>query len=724
MASDKTPGSPPAQNEERLFEEFPVPTYDQWRSEVERLLKGVPFEKKMFTRTPEGITLQPIYRREDIRDLAAVHSMPGSAPFIRGHRAIGAKGRSWEVAQEIAYPTYEEFNSALKHDLTRGLTAVVLPLDDASRAGLDPDRAKTGQVGHGGVSISSLIGLTKALDGVNLSQIPVFLQAGCSGLAYLGLYIALAQRSGVALSDLRGAVATDPLGELIGTGTLPAAPEIIYREMAEMTAWAADNAPQMGTIWVHAEPYNDGGGNAVQELACALATAVEYIREMDKRDLTADKTVPRMRFSFAQGNSFFMEVSKLRAARLLWNRVCESCGLPEDKRDMWIHVRTSRYTKTTYDPYVNMLRLTTEAFSGVIGGADSLNVAAFDEHMRPADEFARRIARNTQLIIKDEAHMGRIIDPAGGCWCVERLTAELASAAWKLFQEIEKKGGMGRALADGFVQQSVAATAESRADALASRKRIMVGTNQFPNPSEQPLELRPIDYTAVHTRRSRRLQELRTSPSHQEQVTVLEKLKTLVDAAPAAVTSAVIDAAAHGATVGEITRTLRPEKGDIPKVEPIPARRATEPFERLRHAVEKQRSEKGNMKAYLATLGPVAGYMPRLDFSASFFEVGGFEVIRTSGHDSAETAAAKALESGAEIVVICGQDDAYTDGAPTVATQVKKTNPNAVVVLAGYPREEELVQRFQQAGVDIFIHIKSNALQVLSDLAVKLGVQL
>ncbi|UCD16806.1 MAG: acyl-CoA mutase large subunit family protein, partial [Candidatus Zixiibacteriota bacterium] len=496
----------------RLLDEFPPPKYEDWRAEVVRLLKGAPFNRRMMTHTHEGITLQPMYRREDINGLTHIASLPGCAPFLRGRKTLRNHGNAWDVAQEISYPIPDEFNRALKSDLDRGLTAVTLPLDRASRLGLDPDQAEVGQVGDGGVSISCMDDLTGALKGLDLIKVPVNVQCGSCGLPYLGLLIAGAMTGGVTLSGLRGAVAMDPFEELLMTGNLPMSFQDAFDEMAGMALWSVEHAPDLGTIWVHGEPFHDGGANAVQELAFALATGVVYLREMEKRGLAPEKIAPAVRFSFALGTNFFMEASKLRAARLLWYRILESCGVPEEGRVIWMHARTSRYTLTLYDPHINILRATTEALSGAIGGTDSLHVAPFDDHIRPANDFSRRIARNIQIIIKDEAQLTKVADPGGGSWYIEHLTNEIAKAAWSLFQTVEGMGGMAKAIEMGFPQKEVARVAEQRAEVFATRRDIIVGTNNYPNPNEAVLEKRPIDYRAIHAMRVNSICRMRISP--------------------------------------------------------------------------------------------------------------------------------------------------------------------------------------------------------------------
>ncbi len=705
-----------------LFEEFSSSSYQQWRAEAERLLRGASFDKKMITHTDEGITLQPIYRKEDLKDVPHIDSFPGTPPYIRGNSPIKGHGSNWEIAQEISYPDCIGFNDALQFDLKRGLTAVNLPLDFASRKGLDPDQARVGDVGYHGVSICSANELDKALKGIDLSTTPVYLHTGASGLTFYGFLLAMADKANIDSTNLSGAIAADPIGELAKYGRITALISQMMDEIAIMTSWAHDHSPKLGTIWIHGDTYHNAGANGVQELAFTLAAAVYYLRQLEERKVPLETIVKQMRFSFGAGSHLFMEIAKLRAARVLWNSITEECGLSTDNRAMWIHAVTSRYNKTVYDPYVNMLRSTTEAFSSAVGGADSLSVTPFDDCIRPSDEFSRRVARNTQVILKEEAHLAQTIDPAGGSWYVEKLTSEIADSAWKLFQEIEKRGGMYQALKDGFIQELIMESSRNKADALASRKKTVVGTNRFPNAKEKPLELKDFSFEEIHKQRSKQVKRIRDESALSKNLKVLSNLGELIQTPHKEVIHAVISAAKKGATVGEISKALRRDKAIMVEMPPLPAQRQSVSLEMLRRKIEKHQAGGHKTKVFIATLGPIRKYMPRLDFIASFFEVGGFQVVRTTGYDSPIQAADGALESGAKVVVICGLDEAYESDAAKAAEKIQAVNVNARIVLAGKPLDHTLIDRLTKSGVSKFIHAKSNVLYELKDIASGLGV--
>src|ERR1700722_4874528 len=429
-----------------LLADFPPVGYGDWHRLVETELKGAPFEKRMFITTYEGITLKPIYRPEDIANLPHLHSFPGFAPFVRGTTAGGYASQPWAIPQEITCSSPAEFNHEARNSLAGGLNALNMVLDKATRNGRDPDWAIPDEVGSGGLSIATLRDLEQALAGIDLRKTILFVRSGASGMPFAVLLMALMRKRKQQPSALRGCIEMDPLGVLSHEGSLPQSTEAAYREMAALTRWAADHAHRVQTICVHSRAWHEAGGNAVQELAFTLATGIEYLREMQWRGLEVNTVAPRIRFAVTVGQNLFLEIAKLRALRMLWLRAVAVLGGNEDAQKLSLHVRTSQWNKSILDPYNNILRATVEALAGALGGCDSMQVGAFDEVVRPPDDFSRRIARNTQLILQKECNLTRVIDPAGGSWFAEVMTTELADRAWPLFQEVEKIGGMEAAL--------------------------------------------------------------------------------------------------------------------------------------------------------------------------------------------------------------------------------------------------------------------------------------
>jgi methylmalonyl-CoA mutase len=678
MTQESTNGDSPAPDgAAHLFAEFDAPAYEAWREATVSSLKGVPFEK-LITRTYEGIDLQPLYRAEDAADLAHVATLPGKPPYVRGSDATGYLEQPWAIAQEIGAATPSEFNRRLLHDLQRGQNAVNLIFDASGRRGVPMQDAR--DVGA-------------ALANVDLAAVPLLLHCGADAVPAAALLMA-ALPSDAAIA---GAIDNDPLGELAAAGTLPASLDALYDEMAMLTRWAAANAPALRTISVRGDRYQNAGADAVTELAAALAAGVAYVRAMQARDLPVDTTAGSLTFVFGLGSNFFMEVAKLRAARLLWSQVIEAFGGNAAAQRMVIHARTADWNKTVYDPYVNMLRVTTEAFAGAVAGVQSMHVAPFDAPIREADEFSRRMARNTQLILQEECSLTRLIDPAGGSWYVERLTDELARAAWQRFQAIETAGGLAAALADGTVQQQIAATAAARVANLARRKDVLVGVNMYPNLGEAEAKA----------------EAKAEAEGHAEDVAV-----SLGEASFAS----LVERAKAGANLAQLRSALRRNAGPGPAVEPLQPLRVAAAFEALRQAAASYAAAHGaTPKIFLANMGSLKQHKARADFTQGFVNVGGFECIYPAGFETPDAAAAAALDAGAQAVVICSTDDSYPEIVPALTARIKAAAPEMPVLLAGYPTDQ--IDAFRAAGIDEFIHLRADCHAVNAWLQATIGIK-
>lgn len=702
-----------------LLAEFPAVSYDDWHKVVEAELKGAPFDKKMFTATYEGITLKPIYRCEDIANLPHVNSFPGFAPFVRGASTSGYVKEPWDVSQEIAVASPTEFNFAARNSISRGLNALNIVLDRATRNGLDPDWATAEEVGFGGLSIATLADLDRALEGVDLEKTSLFVRSGASALPFASLLIALAKKRKKSLAQLHGCIEMDPLGVLAHEGKLPQSLPGAYREMAVLTSWAAKNAPQLQTICVHSRAWHEAGGNAVQELAYTLATGVEYLRELAKAGVDINTTAPRIRFAVTVGTNFFLEIAKLRALRMLWSRAVAAAGGNETAQRLSLHVRTSLWNKSVVDPYNNLLRATVEAFAGVLGGCDSMQVGAFDQVVRPPDDFSLRIARNTQLVLQKECNLNHVIDPAGGSWFVENATAELATRAWALFQEVEKLGGMEAALRAGVPQKAVGEMAAKKLKAVTSRRDSLVGVNQYANPSEKPLEVNVPDPTAFHRRRVQQVTSHRTTMEEADSQVVLQWLAKVIGVKGHDLFEVCVEAVNAGATLGEVTRALRISDAPCVPITPVCLTRAATPVEALRAAMN--RRAEGPVKVFLCNMGPLKEHKARADFSRGFFSVGGYEVISPSGFKTPEEAVTALLKSHAEIAVICSTDDNYPTLVPALIEEIRTQKPNTYIVLAGYPAEQ--IEAHQKSGVNEFIHIRADVVEVLSRIHERMGIK-
>jgi methylmalonyl-CoA mutase len=669
---------------------FPSPTYEEWKQEVEKSLKGKPIEK-LYSNTYENLRVKPIYTRKDIESLEHIEQYPGFPGYVRGIEANGYIHEPWAVSQELSANSPKEWNEIVKHDLERGQTEIHLVLDKL------------------GFHITSLNDMEEMFSGISLQDYSLRVDAGESSLSFWALLAAYLQKQQIPPERVRGTIGMDPLAALVQKGELQSALTTLYDVMSDVTAWAKENMPNVKTIIVHSEPYHNGGANAVQELAFAFATAVEYLNECLDRGLTIDEAAQRISFSFAIGSNFFMEIAKLRAARLVWANIIQAFGGNEESQKMSIHARTSYFTKTVYDPYVNMLRATTEAFAATVGGANSIHVSPFDEAIQPADEFSRRIARNTQLILLEESHLGKVIDPAGGSYYVESLTAQLAEEAWKLFQHIEAKGGMTKALEEGFVQAEVEKVAELRKKNVETRKEKIVGTNLYANLAESPVK---------RTESNNHVSASSEGLMNEENVTQLIagfNEKKFVETA--------ISMVSRRATAREIEKALE-ANGPSMNIQPIQQWRLAKPFEQLRKASEAHLEKHGSRpKVVLINLGAIPNHKARADFITGFFEAGGFEVVKNNGYMSAKEAVEGALSAAGTHYVICGTDESYVETVPAIATELKKVNSRLRLYVAG-KQAPELEETFIQAGIDGFIHIGSNCYETLAEFMKDMGVAL
>ncbi len=672
----------------------------QWRKTVEAELKGVPFEKKLVTRTPEGIALQPLYTRADLAPIPYLDSRPGEAPFLRGFHNRDDKAGLWEVSQEISAADASEFNTALHAGLMWGQNSVVLVADAATRAGQDPDEAQACTCSCG-LSLADTKDFAAALANVDLVAVPVHLRAGADARALGALFITYVKQRGIKTSALRGSLTADPFSEWVRMGSLPAKLDSLYDGLAEWSKFARVKAPKLRAIGVSARSWHEAGGTAVQELAFALGSAVEYVRALQARGVTPAKAAAQFSFQFSIGSQFFTEIAKFRAFRLLWARAMSAFGSESSAASATIQARTSLYNKTLTDPHVNMLRVTTEALSAVLGGVDTLHIGPFDEVTGATDDFSRRIARNIHTLLAEEFGFSQTTDAAGGSWYIEKLTDDLARSAWSLFQDIEKKGGFAAALRSGEPQKLVAAAAADKDDAVAKRRSGMVGTNLFPNLKEKMFTQKTADAAA--------------------KATVAAALKARRHAEPKAGTS-LVSAAGKGATLGQLTRLSLGTISATDSIQSVACKRMAAGIEALRQASDSFAVKTGSRpKVFLAKMGPVLQHKARADFSAGFFAVGGFESLGKQSFETPEAAAQAAAASGASVVVLCSSDDTYPVLVPAFAKTVKEAKPGMIVVLAGLPADKAVVEQFKAAGIDEFIHVRASVRDLLAKLLKQVG---
>ena len=661
---------------------FPPAPRADWLALVERTLKGRPFDRAMTTPTHEGLTLQPLYTAGDL-GAADPAGFPGAMPFVRGAADPARVTAGWQIRQLHAHPDPDAANAAIRDDLARGADAVALRLD--------PD-------GADGVMALTVDDLDRALAGVELAQVPLALAPGPHGPAAAALLLALLARRGGDAAVARLSLGLDPLGALAAAGMLPeAAPAALARFGADAAALAR-RLPAARAVAVDTGPYYEAGADEVTDLAVMLATGVAYLRAMEAAGLEVAAAAAQVEVTLAVGVEVFHAIAKLRAARRLWARLLEASGGPEEGRGLRLAVRTAARALAGRDAWVNVLRTTVACFAGAAGGADAITVLPYSHAAGLPDGFARRLARNTQIVLKEESNLHRVIDPGGGSWFIESLTDAYARAAWTAFQEIEAAGGMAGALLSGRIQARVAGAWADRERAVARRRDTVTGVNEYPYLAETPPAVASVD-----------LDRLRAAG------------KGRAAAAPAvpvpadAGLDALAEAAARGAALPVLSAT---RTGTPVRIAALAAHRLGGAYEALRDASDRALATHGTRpRILLACLGPLADHTARSTFARNYFEAGGIEAVAEDV--DAATAAAALARSGARLAAICGSDTIYQEQAAGVAAALKGAGALEVIP-AGRPGDLE--PALVAAGVGRFIHAGDDTLATLRALARTLGV--
>lgn len=696
------------------FSEFPLPTYEQWKKVATDALKGAPFEKKMFTPTYEGITLKPIYTYDDVKALEERKTFPGTQDYLRGTKS--ANHNLWGIAQGIDNRCPMCAGSEIAVELAKGANIIHPVLSNAARHGCD-----VSEIAGRGVNITSLSDVEKLFAEVDISKNELQIETGVSAVPMLALISAYAEKKGIKLSDVKGCVGADPIAMLAADGSLPRSLDDLYDEMAQVILWAEKNSCALRTILLRGSVYSSAGASAVEETACLLAEATAIIRALASRGVNPDTACRSIRIEISLGANFFMEIARIRAFRVLWAHVAKAFGCDPEACKVNVIAENSKFTQTVYDPYVNILRSATQAFSGIVGGVDAMNIHPFDTPVRPSTEQARRIARNQQIMMQTEFNFDAAVDPAGGSWYVESLTREFENTTWVLFQKIEAAGGIVKALESGEIQKEINAVLTSRLRKLATRADRAVGNNMYANMAEKPLDVPADDYAEFAAKRSKHIAAIKAERNADAASKAINAIKDAKENCDGALVNAAASAFAADAVLSEVSASLLGAPC-VCKVQPLTAHRWTEEFEAVRKRTEDYIASTGdNVKIFLANMGPIPQHKARADFSTGFFEVAHFKVLGNNGFASIEEAADAAAKSGADAAVICSTDATYPEIVPSLAKLIKEKCPNITLFLAGAPAAD-YKQAYIDAGVDDFIHVKANCLQVLTSLQKKKGM--
>ncbi len=581
-----------AEKKEKLFDMFPPVSTEEWMAKINVDLKGADFNKKLVWRTNEGFNVMPFYRKEDIEGLPSVGSMPGHFPYVRGTKT----NNDWLIRQQILGTTAEEINSNAKHAIDKGVESLGI-----SMKGLEASD------------------LAAVLEGIDLSKVEVNIIC-CPRKAeeMAKALVELVEKAG-AKDSFKGSIGFNPFKRLLKHG-------LEFPKDLKATALAVYEAvkPVEGLRCFAVDSFllNNAGAYITQELGYALAWGAEWMTLMTEAGLTPCEVNKRIKFNMGISSNYFMELAKFRAGRMLWAEIVKAYGADEECCKMAVHAVTSEFNMTIYDAHVNLLRSMTETMSAALAGVDSIETLPFDLVYTTPDEFSERIARNQQHLLREESHLDKVVDPAGGSYYIETLTSSIAAQAWKVFNEVEDNGGFYEMLKKGEIQAKVNESGVKRHVDVARRKEILLGTNQYPNINEM----------------------------------ALDKIKK--------------DGCACGCGCGEA------EDG---AVEYLNFDRAASQFEQLRLDTERAANRP---KVFMLTIGNLAMRLARAQFSGNFFGCAGYEIIDNNGFATVKEGVDAAIEKGADVVVLCSSDDEYAQYAPEA---FKELDGRAMFVVAGAP---------------------------------------
>jgi methylmalonyl-CoA mutase len=671
---------------------FPPVTKSEWVAKVEADLKGASFAGLRST-TPGGLSLEPLYAVEDVEGLSAP-GLPGVYPYLRGSEPLGG----WQIRQEYDDPRPSVCKEMIHQDLEGGVEALWLRLG--------PRR---------GCRVLTIDELDDLLGAVDLAATSILLDGGSDSLAVASGLLALSQRRGVPFAALHGGLGFDPVGLLAGEGRIQGGLRARVGELRDLGSWCSRNAPGLRAANVSSDPYDGGGASTVQELAYTIATGLEYLRQFTEGGMTVDAAARQIGFSYAVSGDFFTQIAKLRAARWLWAKVVIAAGGEPSAAAMQIHCRTSRFTKTQRDPWVNMLRVTSECTAAIFGGAQSIATTPFDWAVGPSDVLARRVARNTQVVLREESHLGEVADPAGGSWFVERLTNDLARAAWDELRPIEAGGGMVAAIGSGKLVDAVGEVADAREKALAKRKTAVVGVSEFPNLHEGALDRHPVSPEEIQDLLKASIDSLDLG-AHGERLRAIVRVVNDGEREPGALTDACLAATTGGADMYSVATVLQHGQPDF-HAEPILQWRAAEIWEDLR-----TRSDRHPTRpvAFFANLGSIPSHKTRSTWTENLLAAAGVDAATNDGFTEMEALAAAWKESSASLAVICGSDEDYEELLESAVAALKEAGC-PVVVVAGRPGEREAALR--EAGVSDFVFVGADVLAVMTQVLDSVGVE-
>ena len=693
---------------------------EDWKAAAAKEVKG----KDLTWHTPEGIAVKPLYTAEDAGD----PGLPGFAPFTRGVRASMYAGRPWTIRQYAGFSTAEESNAFYRRNLAAGQKGLSVAFDLATHRGYDSDHPRVvGDVGKAGVAIDSVEDMKILFDGIPLDQMSVSMTMNGAVIPILAFFIVAGEEQGVAQAQLDGTIQNDILKEFMVRNTYIYPPEPSMRIVSDIIAYTSANMPKFNSISISGYHMHEAGATAVQELAFTIADGKEYVQRAMESGLDIDAFAGRLSFFFGIGMNFFMEVSKLRAARTLWHRVMDGLGAKDERSKMLrTHCQTSGVSLQEQDPYNNVIRTTIEAMAATLGGTQSLHTNALDEAIALPTEFSARIARNTQIILTEETGITKVVDPLGGSYYIEALTAELVDQAWKIIEEVDELGGMTKAVASGMPKRLIEEAAAARQARVDKGEDVIVGVNKYKLATEDHLETLEVDNDMVRQGQIARLAKMRAS---RDEAACQAALASLTEGAKSGgnVLALAVDAARARASLGEISDAMEAVFGRYGTT-PTPVtgiygsayefdKRWAQVIEGVQ-AVERRLGRKP--KLLVAKMGQ-DGHDRGANVISSAFGDMGFEIVSGPLFQTPEETVVLALESGVDVVGASSLAAGHKTLIPELIKGLREAGRSDIKVIAGGVIPPQDYDFLREAGVQGIYGPGSNVVECAADVLTLLG---
>ena len=696
----------------------------KWQEKASEELKGDSTESLNWN-TLEGIEVKPLYTADDLLELEHLNSLPGFQPFLRGPRATMYSKRPWTVRQYSGFSTAEESNKFYRDNLSAGQTGLSVAFDLATHRGYDSDHPRVpGDVGKAGVAIDSVEDMKILFDQIPLDKMSVSMTMNGAVIPIMAMFIVAAEEQGVAKGVLQGTLQNDILKEFMVRNTYIYPPEDSMRIVADIIAYCSKQLPLFNSVSISGYHMLEAGATCTQELAYTIADGLEYVRAARNQELDVDSFAPRLSFFFGIGMNFFMEIAKLRAARVLWSELIEQEFKPKNPKSLMLrtHCQTSGVSLTSQDPYNNIIRTTIEAMAAVLGGTQSLHTNSFDEALALPTPFSAEIARNTQLVLREETGLTKVIDPLAGSYYVESLTASIIKESKKLIDEVEELGGMTKAVQAGVPKLRIEESAAIRQAKIEKEEEIIVGVNNYFSSNEQDVDILAIDNQDV---REQQLNKLKALKDSRDEDICLQALESIESAAKngSNLLEVAIEAAKARASVGEISQAMENVFGRHQAVAQSISgvyRREYEgndEFMKIEEKISNFSSANGRRPRILVVKLGQDGHDRGAKVIATAFADMGFDVDIGPLFQTPEEAAKQAVENDVHILGVSTQAAAHKTLVPMLIAALKEQNAENILIVCGGIIPEHDIPELESMGVGAVFgpgtNIAKAALQVL-----------